>query len=265
MVRIAQPCRMTAASPHAMMWLTIREAAMRAQALAHAIPLDQVDLEALDRFLISDRSPPDSMMLCELDGFLTGIAIGPELVLPSEWLPLVWGGEAPEFADEAETKAVLGAIMSRYNEIFHQIDRDAFDPIFWATSDGTLIAADWAQGFLQAIMLRMDAWERLVKSKRHGRLLIPILPLCGDENGPSLLGIPPDEEDRMMEETAEFIPACVTAIATFWRGNGPKQIFVPLMGGPPPQPHYASSKIGRNDPCPCRSGKKFKKCCGKAA
>lgn len=26
----------------------------------------------------------------------------------------------------------------------------------------------------------------------------------------------------------------------------------------------ASSKIGRNDPCPCGSGKKYKKCCGKA-
>jgi preprotein translocase subunit SecA len=24
-------------------------------------------------------------------------------------------------------------------------------------------------------------------------------------------------------------------------------------------------KIGRNDPCPCGSGKKFKKCCGSAA
>jgi uncharacterized protein UPF0149 len=63
--------------------IPIREAAMRAQALAHAIPVDQVDLEALDRFLMSDRSPPDSMMLSDLDGFLTGIAVGPELVLPS--------------------------------------------------------------------------------------------------------------------------------------------------------------------------------------
>ena len=24
-------------------------------------------------------------------------------------------------------------------------------------------------------------------------------------------------------------------------------------------------KVGRNDPCPCGSGKKFKKCCGAAA
>jgi len=29
----------------------------------------------------------------------------------------------------------------------------------------------------------------------------------------------------------------------------------------PPQP-VKSEKIGRNDPCPCGSGKKFKKCCG---
>ena len=146
---------------------------MRAQALAHAIPLDQVDLEALDRFLMSDRSPPDCMMLSDLDGFLTGIAIGPELVLPSEWLPLVWGGEAPEFADENEANAILGAIMGRYNEILRQIDHDEFDPILWAAHNGTLIAADWAEGFLHAIMLRMDAWERLLKSKRDGHLLTP--------------------------------------------------------------------------------------------
>jgi tetratricopeptide (TPR) repeat protein len=30
----------------------------------------------------------------------------------------------------------------------------------------------------------------------------------------------------------------------------------------PPEPIHASSKVGRNDPCPCGSGKKFKKCCG---
>jgi len=29
-----------------------------------------------------------------------------------------------------------------------------------------------------------------------------------------------------------------------------------------PQPYRAPEKIGRNDPCPCGSGKKYKKCCG---
>jgi preprotein translocase subunit SecA len=32
-----------------------------------------------------------------------------------------------------------------------------------------------------------------------------------------------------------------------------------------PRPVRAGAKIGRNDPCPCGSGKKYKKCCGKAA
>ncbi|HKL20798.1 MAG TPA: SEC-C metal-binding domain-containing protein, partial [Tichowtungia sp.] len=41
----------------------------------------------------------------------------------------------------------------------------------------------------------------------------------------------------------------------------------PGMDAPPPRPAAApvkadGSKVGRNDPCPCGSGKKYKKCCG---
>ena len=32
---------------------------------------------------------------------------------------------------------------------------------------------------------------------------------------------------------------------------------------PPPKPYRAPPRIGRNDPCPCGSGKKYKKCCGR--
>ena len=31
----------------------------------------------------------------------------------------------------------------------------------------------------------------------------------------------------------------------------------------PPKTRIAETKIGRNEPCPCGSGKKYKKCCGK--
>ena len=36
------------------------------------------------------------------------------------------------------------------------------------------------------------------------------------------------------------------------------------VGGPPQtrQPMMAEKKVGRNDPCTCGSGKKYKKCCG---
>jgi uncharacterized protein len=79
-----------------------------------------------------------------------------------------------------------------------------------------------------------------------------------------LLGLPPEDEDRIMQEAVEFVPACVTAIAAYWRRKGPKQISMPLTPGPSSVPHRFASKVARNDPCPCGSGKKFKKCCGKA-
>ena len=31
----------------------------------------------------------------------------------------------------------------------------------------------------------------------------------------------------------------------------------------PTKPVIADKKVGRNEPCPCGSGKKYKKCCGK--
>ena len=44
-------------------------------------------------------------------------------------------------------------------------------------------------------------------------------------------------------------------------GEGPRR----LSGGAPASktPVHAEKKVGRNDPCPCGSGKKYKNCCGK--
>ena len=38
-------------------------------------------------------TPDECMDIVTLEGFLSALAIGPELVPPSVWLPLVWGGE----------------------------------------------------------------------------------------------------------------------------------------------------------------------------
>src|SRR5215831_7519944 len=93
----------------------------------------------LDGFLSSDQSPRVSMMLSDLDGFLTAIAIGPEVIMPSEWLPVTGGDDEPVFTDEAQMQAVLGGILSRYNQIRHEIANGTFEPILWSDADGTVI------------------------------------------------------------------------------------------------------------------------------
>src|SRR5215207_10091706 len=220
------------------------------------LSVSDADLDFLDAYLLSDQSPPECMLLSDLDGFLTGIAIGPDVVMPSEWLPHVWGGDEPVFDDPAQASAILG----RYNMILREVGEGAFGPLFWETQDGTVIAADWAEGFLHAVALRADAWEPLMRSKRHGRLLFPILALCADEHGDSALGLEPDEEDRFIAEASEFIPLCVTEIAAYWRKRRPT---LAIGSGQPVSVSLKANQPGRNEPCPCGSGRKFKVCCGR--
>ena len=215
-----------------------------------------IDLEALDQFLMSDASPEDCMQLSDLDGFLTGIAIGPELVKPSEWLPMVWGGEEPVFDDVEQARAVLGMIMMRYNEILRVLDTDpeAYAPIFWEGPDGELIAADWAEGFADAIRLRQAAWQPLFEDRQANVMLTPIMVLCDDPEGGSPLEGDPEVRAALRDEAANRIPACVAGIHTFWKDRrGRPAAAAGRARGP---------KVGRNDPCPCGSGRKYKRCCG---
>jgi uncharacterized protein len=182
------------------------------------IPLSgPIDLAALDDYLMSDHAPDDSMGLSDLDGFLTGIVVGPELIPPSEWFPLIWGGEEPDFETEAEMRTVLGTIMGRYNEIIACLDAEPenFEPIFLEGPEDEVSASDWAAGFLDAVALRPKAWERLVEDERAIILIAPLFLLNGDIE----FADSESDEHELLAEVPEIIPACVAGIHEFWKGN----------------------------------------------
>lgn len=176
--------------------------------------LPPIDLEALDRYLGSDTSPDDCMLLSDLDGFLTAIVVGPELIPPSEWLPVIWGGEEPEFESEAEMRTIIGTIMGRYNQIAacFDSDSDGFDPIFLEAPGGEVIAADWAAGFVDAVRLRPVAWQPLINHRRAKLLLIPIM-LLGDG---SSLDEDPADWAMVAKDARRSFPLCVSGIRDFW-------------------------------------------------
>lgn len=198
-----------------------------------------MSLEALDAYLRSDSAPPECMLLSELDGFLTGLAAGPEAIPPGEWLPVVWGGETPQFDNEGQARAALAAIMGRYGEIVRQIDEEAVRPILWRAGD-TVIATDWAYGFAQAIALRPRPWMKIVKADA-GMLLVPIMMLCEAETLFDDLDI--EEEDEAVDDAIAILPATILSIADYWRMSASqKKRFVAGM--------RSVSRPGRNDPCP---------------
>ena len=184
--------------------------------MEYNLPLNSpINLDALDDYLMSERAPDDSMGLSDLDGLLTGVIVGPELILPSEWLPVIWGGGEPEFETEEEMRIVLGTIMGRYNEIAacFDSDPDEFDPIFWEGPEVEVIASDWAGGFLDAVALRPEAWIPLIEDNLASILLAPLFLLNGDiefDDGAA-------DEDELLAEASDMIPTCIAGIHEFWR------------------------------------------------
>lgn len=225
-------------------------------------PLGGADLEALEAYLMSDRSPPDCMQLSDLDGFLTAIAIGPEPIPPGEWLPLVWGGEAPGLAVDNEAQTALDCIVMHYDAISSEVRDGTYEPVLWLAPDGAEIAADWAEGFMLAVGLRPEAWKPLYLSRRGGVMMMPILALCGDEDGNSALGLDPELEDELAEQAPELLIDCVAEIAAFWQRRRDRQTRASHSAS---GRRAVAAKPGRNDPCPCGSGRKYKKCCGASA
>jgi uncharacterized protein len=216
---------------------------------------DDDNLAMLDAFL-ADRADDDGLMLCDLDGFLTAIAVGPELVLPSEWVPLIWGTNGPVFEDADEAQHVLGAVMNRYNAILLALARDptTYEPILRANDDGELIAKDWAEGFLMGVALRHDAWESMLESD-NAMTLMPILVL-GNEAAVASLIADAEDGDLLRSACAEELDQTVVAIDRFWKSRR-------RLADNDDGAHSVIDrpKVGRNQTCPCGSGRKFKQCC----
>ncbi len=185
-----------------------------------------------------------------LDGFLTGLVIGPEMIVPSLWLPDIWGeteGDEMVWESPEQLECILGLIMAHDNHIariFHT-DPNQFAPVLYfieeAGQEITFIDL-WCIGFLQAVNLNLDSWQPIIQSEEFGHLLLPFY-LNGTErrqyrleNDPELREIP---HDVWIETLYEFI----SLIHKFWHFYRDTKKST--------QERVATPTTGRNDPCPC--------------
>ncbi|MGN6702291.1 MAG: UPF0149 family protein, partial [Burkholderiaceae bacterium] len=225
------------------------------------------EFDELDDFLLSDRCADDAMTMDTLHGYLTALAIGPLEMPMAAWLPRVWGGDsggdsggdpaaAPRFASEKEQKRIVGLIARFMNEIaitFEAAPKE-FEPLFCEeqTESGEkfLDAEGWAAGFWEGMQLCADAWEP-VWSSDLAPLMQPFYLLGADEIEEEELAEIGDPARR--HKLATEIESAVPLLFRFWQ---------PRRRSATPTVQRETPKTGRNDPCPCGSGKKFKKCCG---
>jgi uncharacterized protein len=214
-------------------------------------PLTSDELAWLDLALWR-RAGTDTMCLELADGYLSALAVGPAPVPPSSYLPTILGAGA-EF-DTPEHSTYVAELLVRH---FASIERDLTEggtvKPFIDFDVGDLEGSLWAQGYLICIQHHDDAWRPLL-SKRHlvERLVAPLLTLIPGDDEPGEETLTPEQRSELIDA----LPFVMHGSWSFWH-----DVDHPLIEVQPER----RVKVGRNDPCPCGSGKKYKRCCGSVA
>lgn len=221
-------------------------------------PLSDDEYNDLNEFLMSDATGEESMDISMLDGFLTAIVSGPQMSPPSEWLSLVWGKETMTWRSVEQADQYISMIMRQMNTIIEVLinEPEAFEPVtYTAEHEGKMINVidDWCAGYVMGINQDIEGWQPLLDAGEYHHLLAPVL-LYGTEEGSKQLA----ETPELAKQHAEFVaalPESVQAIYQYWEPQRKAAAKQRTIRKEQPEP-------GRNDPCTCGSGKKFKKCCG---
>ena len=233
-------------------------------------PLSAEELEALDTFMI-DAALDAPMDISMLDGFLCAVLSGPRLIMPSDWIPWVWdheaAEEAPEFADQKQAQRVAELVMRYCNEIADGLMNapEEFEPMFpesTAETGSVPIIDDWCYGFLKGVALDAAGWQPLLDA--HPEWFATIR-LYGTEEGWKTLEEEieplPDADQRHLASVESIAPA-LREIHAYWLAlRGPGAGAAPNVRQ---QPLRSAPRQGRNEPCACGSGRKYKLCHGAA-
>jgi len=222
-------------------------------------PLSDDELDWLDDFLLyridedADFKGKDEGVLSvsELDGLLTAVVSGPVMIPPSQWVPQVWGDFQPALKDGQEIEMVMSLMIRHMNSIAVLLmeQPDDFEPMFEevvVNGKTYTIVDEWCEGYIRGVVLAAKQWE--LETIEMKILLAPIKAFQGEQ---ALV-----TDDKFNEQEIGNLRLAITPnareIHAFWLARRAEDT-------PRATVRRNEPKIGRNDPCLCGSGKKFKK------
>lgn len=183
-----------------------------------------------------------------LHGFLTAVISGPPVPW-SEWVPIVFrNDEGPGWESMRQAKRAMDLLMRFNNEIAAGLMGDANYGILLDRlgdpPDTVDFADDWCKGYAVGVGLREDEWKAAMPAPELGDAFAPILTLAYPNHAAA-----PDPFDNPddYEALIRRLPQSAVDIWEWWRT--PRTV------------RRSTPKTSANAPCPCGSGKKYKRCC----
>lgn len=222
-------------------------------------PLTDADLDQLEA-LLDDPSLDEAMRLDEIQGYLCGAFSGPSPIPAEQQLQEILG------SDEAVASPVGQQLMPLLQR-FAATQQAALDageaPLFLLYGEEEDAPEDyeaWCSAYLFAVDGSPEDWFEAIQAEEEldylDERLFPFMILTGEAEKAALEHgeeWPSGEEKAELEQKAmDDLGEAVAEIHRFWQAK---------RGGETVR--RDAPKVGRNDPCPCGSGKKYKQCCGK--
>jgi uncharacterized protein len=215
----------------------------------------EADLDRLEQYLNAPQRIDAALPLDAVQGLFAALASGPAPVHPDLWMPEVLGG-SHAFADPQEAADVKDLLTRFYEDTERQLhEGEGFDFILYGPDGAVEDHSAWAEGYLIGVDLADPPWESTAEYEDLDNMLFPFLALTGQakemalEQGEEWMG--EAEETRMLADIREDLANHLMEVRAYWFD---KRI--------PDTQRRDGPKIGRNDPCPCGSGKKYKSCHG---
>ncbi|HEY5366691.1 MAG TPA: UPF0149 family protein [Casimicrobiaceae bacterium] len=224
-------------------------------AMATVKPLNAAELERLSAALASDALP-EALPLDAVQGAFYAMASAPAAFAPADaWLPMLLGDNV-QWQDAAQ-RADIESLLQRFaNESRRDVQEseDSLPLLLFDDDAGKPDYATWCQGYLDGVDMSEPSWVAHADDDTVRGLLLPVevLAQSSDEPPTQVDGI--DDLAAFTRDAREDFAGVLLDIRHFWFDRRTSR--VPATRETP--------KVGRNDACPCGSGRKFKQCHGAA-
>ena len=196
-----------------------------------------------------------------VQGLLCAVASAPAPVPMPAWLAGALG-EQPAFASDAERRDIEQLLESFLEDVAAQLNAgEHFDLVLYGDDDSEdqdASLASWCEGYLIGVDLADPPWHERASEEELDEMLMPFVILSGRAREAAFdageAWVAPEDERRMVEEArAGLIDVILDNRAYWFEASIPDPI------------RRDAPKVGRNEPCPCGSGKKYKHCHGREA
>lgn len=250
--------------------------------------LTKKDRKILDNFISLFSDSAEGWTVNELKGYMFGISIIPDVVLPSEWVEQLQMGYDLEYSSEKQAREIHECFFKMYN--YHVAEFNSGKICFpykqnQISEENLVEVTQWINGFVSGLELREEYWLGevilpginsemaeeisfvyfMVSALVYQEDMHELLEMISEEElerldhfGPESEGI--DREMKLFAACLGMVEENVNTLIKFAQKldkNKKQSSQMPMFSEAP----VRQEKVGRNQPCPCGSGKKYKKCC----